>query len=130
MRPLGPRAGGRSRVVHSQSARAVQAMEAMLRKRKQALLTQRDLDASQQPAARPGGLARLWGFVSGSQAGGPEHSLGLAELEARLPGTLDKRYERLLRRGWPGGTGHQRRPGPWLRWPVHPPRRWAPDLPA
>ena len=61
----------------------MQAMEAMLRKRKQALLTQRQLDANNKPSKQPGGLAKLWGFVSGAASDSPEQSLALIELEVR-----------------------------------------------
>lgn len=56
-------------------------MEAMLRKRKQALLTQRDLDANAKPAKQPGGLTKLWSFVSGASSEASQQSLALVELE-------------------------------------------------
>ena len=59
-----------------------QALEAMARKRKQAVLTQRRLDATHEGAGKqPGGLNRLWSFVAGAAADAPEQSLATIELE-------------------------------------------------
>lgn len=53
-----------------------------MRKRKQAVLTQRQLESSHKASGKqPAGLSRLWSFVAGGPANAPEQSLASIELE-------------------------------------------------
>ena len=62
----------------------LQAMEAMVKKRKQAVLAQRKVEQGTDAGTKqPRSLTRLWSYVAGGSAEGPQQALASIELEVR-----------------------------------------------